>query len=82
MAKLDPSAPCPAQAVALAALGAALLVTGAGMIDCMEIIRLASMLGLLPRVVEKEYVLGWVLAGIARDEELPCAWLAASGGLN
>ena len=32
-----------------------------------------------PRVVEKDYVLGWVLAGIARDEELSRAWLFKGG---
>jgi predicted nucleotidyltransferase component of viral defense system len=30
-------------------------------------------------VVEKDYVLGWVLAGIARDEELSRAWLFKGG---
>ena len=49
------------------------------MIDRTEIIRLAGELGLLPRVVEKDYVLGWVLAGIARDEELSRAWLFKGG---
>jgi predicted nucleotidyltransferase component of viral defense system len=49
------------------------------MIDRGEIIRLAGELGLVPRVVEKDYVLGWVLAGIARDEELSRAWLFKGG---
>jgi len=49
------------------------------MIDRTEIIRLAGELGLQPRVVEKDYVLGWVLAGIARDEELSRAWLFKGG---
>jgi predicted nucleotidyltransferase component of viral defense system len=49
------------------------------MIDRAEIIRLAGELGLTPRVVEKDYVLGWVLAGIARDEELSRAWLFKGG---
>ena len=44
------------------------------MIDRSEIIRLAGELGLRPSVVEKDYVLGWVLAGIARD------WLMGSLG--
>jgi len=30
-------------------------------------------------VVEKDYVLGWLLAGIARDEELSRAWLFKGG---
>lgn len=49
------------------------------MIDRAEILSLASELGLQPRVVEKDYVLGWVLAGIARDEELARAWLFKGG---
>ena len=52
---------------------------GAGVIDRTEIIRLAGELGLTPRVVEKDYVLGWVLAGIARDDELSRAWLFKGG---
>ena len=69
----------PAPRHTLAALGAVVLVAGAGMIDRTEIIRLAGELGLQPRVVEKDYVLGWVLAGIARDEELSRAWLFKGG---
>ena len=49
------------------------------MIDRTEILGLAGELGLPPRVVEKDYVLGWVLAGIARDEELSRAWLFKGG---
>jgi predicted nucleotidyltransferase component of viral defense system len=49
------------------------------MIDRAEILGLASDLGLQPRVVEKDYILGWVLAGIARDEELSRAWLFKGG---
>ncbi len=49
------------------------------MIDRTEIIRLAGELGLTPRVVEKDYVLGWVLAGIARDEDLSHTWLFKGG---
>jgi predicted nucleotidyltransferase component of viral defense system len=49
------------------------------MIDRGEIIALASELGLQPRVVEKDYVLGWVLAGIAQDTELARAWLFKGG---
>lgn len=37
------------------------------MIDRTEILRLANTLGLEARVIEKDYVLGWVLHGIARD---------------
>jgi predicted nucleotidyltransferase component of viral defense system len=49
------------------------------MIDRTEILGLASDLGLQPRVVEKDYILGWVLAGIARDAELSRAWLFKGG---
>ena len=49
------------------------------MIDRTGILALASELGLQARVVEKDYVLGWVLAGIARDEELARAWLFKGG---
>jgi len=49
------------------------------MIDRAEILGLASDLGLQARVVEKDYVLGWLLAGIARDEELSRAWLFKGG---
>ena len=40
------------------------------MIDKREILEAASALGLLPGVVEKDYVLGWVLAGINAHPEL------------
>jgi predicted nucleotidyltransferase component of viral defense system len=49
------------------------------MIDRTEVLALASELGLQARVVEKDYVLGWVLAGIARDAELSRAWLFKGG---
>jgi len=40
------------------------------MIDRTELIRVANELGLEPRVVEKDYLLGWLLAGIYRDPTL------------
>jgi predicted nucleotidyltransferase component of viral defense system len=49
------------------------------MIGRTEVLGLASELGLQARVVEKDYVLGWVLAGIARDEELARTWLFKGG---
>ena len=49
------------------------------MIDRSEIIRVAGELGLQPRMVEKDYVLGWVVAAITRDEELSRAWLFKGG---
>jgi hypothetical protein len=52
---------------------------GAAMIDRTELLRLANELGLEARVVEKDYVLGWVLAGIARDPALVSAWVFKGG---
>jgi hypothetical protein len=49
------------------------------MIDRTEILRLANELGPQARVVEKSNLLGWILAGIAPDEELARAWLFKSG---
>jgi len=49
------------------------------MIDRAELLGLANELGLQARVVEKDYVLGWILAGIARDEELSRSWLFKGG---
>ena len=39
------------------------------MIDRREILDAASTFRLLPNVVEKDYVLGWLLAGINADDE-------------
>jgi predicted nucleotidyltransferase component of viral defense system len=44
-----------------------------------EILRVANTLGLEPRVVEKDYVLGWVLHGIARDPVLGGSWVFKGG---
>jgi hypothetical protein len=49
------------------------------MIGKTELLATASELGLEARVVEKDYVLGWVLAGIARDKDLARAWLFKGG---
>ena len=40
------------------------------MIHRREILDVAHTLGLLPHVVEKDYVLGWVLAGIHQHAAL------------
>ena len=45
------------------------------MIDKREILESASALGLLPNVVEKDYVLGWVLAGINANPDLADSWV-------
>ncbi len=45
------------------------------MIDRREIFDLAAQTSLTPHVVEKDYVLGWMLAGIYAHEELAESWL-------
>lgn len=49
------------------------------MIDRSEILEVATDLSLAPEVVEKDYVLGWLLAGIYRNEELAGAWTFKGG---
>jgi predicted nucleotidyltransferase component of viral defense system len=48
-------------------------------IDRAEILRLANEFGLEPRIVEKDYILGWVLAGIYRDPLLAQTWVFKGG---
>lgn len=45
------------------------------MIDKREIPEAATSFSLLPNVVEKDYVLGWILAGIDAHNELPESWV-------
>jgi predicted nucleotidyltransferase component of viral defense system len=49
------------------------------MIDKREILEAASSLSLLPNVVEKDYVLGWILAGINAHEALSESWVFKGG---
>ena len=49
------------------------------MIDKREILEAASALGLLPNVVEKDFVLGWILAGINAHPELTDSWVFKGG---
>jgi predicted nucleotidyltransferase component of viral defense system len=49
------------------------------MIDKREILEAASSFSLLPNVVEKDYVLGWILAGINAHEELAESWVFKGG---
>lgn len=49
------------------------------MIDRAEVLRLANETGLEARVIEKDYILGWVLAGVFRDPHLARTW-AFKGG--
>ena len=49
------------------------------MIDKREILEAASSFSLLPNIVEKDYVLGWILAGINAHEELAESWVFKGG---
>ena len=44
------------------------------MINRREILDIAGTLGLRPQIVEKDYVLGWVLAGIYQHVALAETW--------
>ena len=49
------------------------------MIDRREILATAASLGLRPNVVEKDYVLGWLLAGIYQHPALKESWIFKGG---
>ena len=49
------------------------------MIDRRELLASAGNLGLLPNVVEKDYVLGWLLAGIFNHAALKDSWVFKGG---
>jgi predicted nucleotidyltransferase component of viral defense system len=49
------------------------------MIERQEILSVASELSLSPEVIEKDYVLGWILAGVYADPELAPAWVFKGG---
>ena len=49
------------------------------MIDKREILNLASAQGLTPHVVEKDYALGWALAGIYAHPKLSESWVFKGG---
>src|SRR6202020_185870 len=63
----------------LATVGAGDLESRGIMIDKREILEAASSFSLLPNVVEKDYVLGWILAGINAHEELAENWVFKGG---
>ena len=63
----------------MATLGTAALEKGRTMIDKREILETASAFRLLPSVVEKDYVLGWLLAGITSHSELGSSWVFKGG---
>jgi predicted nucleotidyltransferase component of viral defense system len=49
------------------------------MIDKAEILEAANRASLNPHVVEKDYVLGWLLAGISAHDELAESWVFKGG---
>lgn len=49
------------------------------MIDRREILAFASELSLRPNIVEKDYVLGWLLAGIFHSEAISKSWVFKGG---
>ena len=49
------------------------------MIDRQEILEFAGEVGLDPNVVEKDYVLGWMLAGIAQHPQTRDTWVCKGG---
>lgn len=49
------------------------------MIDRREILEAATQTSLNPHVIEKDYVLGWMLAGIYAHEELADSWVFKGG---
>lgn len=49
------------------------------MIDKREIIDMATALGLNPHVIEKDYVLGWLLWGINNHDALSASWIFKGG---
>jgi predicted nucleotidyltransferase component of viral defense system len=49
------------------------------MISKDEILRIAGQLGLNPAVVEKDYALGWLLAGISATDRIADSWVFKGG---
>jgi len=49
------------------------------MIDPIEIHEAANETGLTPYVIEKDYVIGWVLAGIHNHPEIRDVWVFKGG---
>jgi predicted nucleotidyltransferase component of viral defense system len=49
------------------------------LIDRREILEMAERVSLIPHTVEKDYALGWLLAGIYAHEELKDKWLFKGG---
>ncbi|MBI4005515.1 MAG: nucleotidyl transferase AbiEii/AbiGii toxin family protein [Gammaproteobacteria bacterium] len=49
------------------------------MIDRQEVMELAREFGLAPNIIEKDYALGWMLAGISAHPELGQSWVFKGG---
>jgi len=49
------------------------------MISKEEVIRIAGQLKLNPHVVEKDYALGWLLAGIFANDKIADSWVFKGG---
>ncbi len=49
------------------------------LLDKREILAIAEQTSLNPHVVEKDYILGWVLAGIYRHKDLMESWIFEGG---
>ena len=62
-----------------AARAGALGSRGNSVIDKREILAMAQQTSLTPHVVEKDYVLGWMLAGIYGHEDLADSWIFKGG---
>jgi predicted nucleotidyltransferase component of viral defense system len=52
---------------------------GAPMIGKPEIIRIAGQINLNPHMVEKDYALGWLLAGIFANDKIVDSWVFKGG---
>jgi len=63
----------------VAVVGSDTLAECSAVIDKREVLEAASSMGLLPSVVEKDYVLGWLLAGINAHPELTDSWVFKGG---
>jgi predicted nucleotidyltransferase component of viral defense system len=63
----------------VAALGAGFVGWGPAMIARAEVMELAARLSLRPDIVEKDYVLGWLLAGIGQHPDLRDTWVFKGG---
>jgi predicted nucleotidyltransferase component of viral defense system len=50
-----------------------------GVIDKTEIFKIQKVFGLQPTIIEKDYVLGWVLMGIQRQPEIHENWIFKGG---